>query len=323
MIDMIDSFYDGSEGQLEVRRLVTTGVQLFLYGMYIPLFGVCIHVIRKRKRGNYKLHITLTTALFILCTTTVILNLINVAEAVKMEMPTNLAMIGVYMLANVCADLIMLQRCYVIWGANIYIIVIPFIGLCINFAFGVSVLAYKSTYLVVFFIMTLVENIILTSLTAGKIFWINHEAGIILGSAVQTRYRMIAAMIMESSILYSTAIIAGVVSIYARNVLASEIAVNSQTQLVGIAPTLLVVRVGLGIDVKDVIGSVKVISMAQSQTHTLGEEDIPLSMSDSDPDVESGELVAATEGMLITNEEIGYNLKPQIFYPQNKKYRIK
>ncbi|KAF5350810.1 hypothetical protein D9758_010405 [Tetrapyrgos nigripes] len=261
-----ESFFIGTTDQLEVRRLITTGVQLFFYGMYIPLFGVCIHLMRKRKRLHYKLHIALTTLLFILCTSTVVLNLVTVAQAVKMpeemRMQRGISMLGVYMVANVCAELIMIQRCYVIWGANLYIIIVPFIGLCINLAFGVSVLAYKTTYLVIFMIMTLIENIILTSLTAGRIYWINHEAGAILGSAVQTRYKMIAAMIMESSILYSTATIAGVVSMFAHNVLASDIAVNAQTQLVGIAPTLLVVRVGLGIDVKDVINSVKIMSIA-------------------------------------------------------------
>ncbi|KAK7437257.1 hypothetical protein VKT23_018698 [Stygiomarasmius scandens] len=140
---------------------------------------------------------------------------------------------------------------------------------------------------------------------------------------------MIAAMIMESSILYSVAIIAGVVSMYAHNILASEIAVNAQTQLVGIAPTLLVVRVGLGVDLKDVVNSVNIMSMV----HSRDLEDQSTEISEEDLDLESEEVPTAIMETWTTNRsgdltEVGSSLlrpemsketvylKSQIFYPQ-------
>ncbi|ESK81504.1 hypothetical protein Moror_15687 [Moniliophthora roreri MCA 2997] len=93
-------------------------------------------------------------------------------------------------------------------------------------------------------------NIILTLLTAGRIWWISQEARKHMGPAIKTKYSTIVAIILESGILYLIFLTTTVVySLLADPDATASTAFSFQVvtfQLAGIAPTLIIIRAASG-----------------------------------------------------------------------------
>ncbi|KAK7049846.1 hypothetical protein VNI00_005276 [Paramarasmius palmivorus] len=215
---------------------------------------------------------------------------------------TGAAAVISYIIANIIGDAIMIWRCYCIWGSRIKVIIIPTI-LCL----GSNALAIvdtvkanplhpvlggdKSLYtlsppqiLISFLFVTMFANALLTLMIAGRIFYITRKAIRLLGNHVRRTYRTIIAIVLESGMLYPFALIlygAVLLSMLVkggdrdesnRNRLAADLIAQvmaySIIQFVGIAPTLIVVRTGLGISVENVESTVATI---RAELSDLGE----------------------------------------------------
>ncbi|EEB95138.1 hypothetical protein MPER_05941 [Moniliophthora perniciosa FA553] len=93
-------------------------------------------------------------------------------------------------------------------------------------------------------------NIILTLLTASRIWWISREARKHMGPAIKTKYNTIVVIILESGILYPIFVTTGVIF----NLLADPDSYGSapfsfsivRSQVAGIAPTLIIIRAARG-----------------------------------------------------------------------------
>ncbi|THU84111.1 hypothetical protein K435DRAFT_593944, partial [Dendrothele bispora CBS 962.96] len=52
--------------------------EFLLFGIYAVLFGMCIFLLRKRKKNHYKLHCITMTVLFTIATVSLVINTIEV-----------------------------------------------------------------------------------------------------------------------------------------------------------------------------------------------------------------------------------------------------
>ncbi|KAJ7628903.1 hypothetical protein FB45DRAFT_919503 [Roridomyces roridus] len=239
----------------------------FLYGVYVVLFWFCIKALRG---SNIPYRRSLTVAVSVIfCSSTfhVVLQLVNAAE-LMLELlhhsclaprewdKINIAMGALYITNNLIADGIFIYRCYCIWDRSKRIIVVPILFLITAGGLGyASVITCGMDDIAEFLFITwlfplsltfsVLTNVLLMALTAGRIWWIARGAREIMGPEVVKQYRTVVAMILESGALYVTP---GVLYLMFMGIAPSSTVVifAALAQIVGIAPTIIVLRVGRG-----------------------------------------------------------------------------
>ncbi|ESK83524.1 hypothetical protein Moror_4855 [Moniliophthora roreri MCA 2997] len=265
---------------------VSVGLTLLFLGFYILLFGMVIYFMRTRSNmANSKFHLGCMITLFILSVSSALLGAsIVLREAVlgfhaastkdieplmDWEMPNNTlhlvldAFHGIsYVLANTIADGILLYRCFLIWESKKQIFIIPFlICLCTNVmgfighvVFYAAAGAYQyelamsaNTVDEVFLIANAANTTLLTLMIAGRIWWRTRNARTYLDQATERTYKRIILVLIESGFIYSASLITNVVIIHSASSLGYGLGLNSVIALmVGIAPTLIMLRTSLG-----------------------------------------------------------------------------
>ncbi|KAJ7700510.1 hypothetical protein B0H17DRAFT_834120, partial [Mycena rosella] len=109
---------------------------------------------------------------------------------------------------------------------------------------------------ITYFSLSLATNVVVTILTAGRIWWISRKAGPYWKTDLQKRVASSIFILVESGVMYSAA-----TSTYlALAVIGSPVQnpiFQMLTQLVGIVPTLIIARVGLGASAQSVESTVK------------------------------------------------------------------
>ncbi|KDQ55296.1 hypothetical protein JAAARDRAFT_332579 [Jaapia argillacea MUCL 33604] len=170
------------------------------------------------------------------------------------------------------ADSFLIYRCFVVWGSKYYVIAVP-----ILFLLGTAVCGYAQTVLdgslyvlsrkpitgnriplaerltfmdfcfqISWSCVSIMTSIVVTSLIAWRLWKITRELEKTLGRHKGRRYRATAAIIIESgALLAAMEIIYLFVSIFTNGgyVLITYVALE---QLIGIVPTLIIVRIGMG-----------------------------------------------------------------------------
>ncbi|KAJ7860323.1 hypothetical protein B0H13DRAFT_1901022 [Mycena leptocephala] len=264
-------------------------VGTFFYGIYLVLFCICIYILlhRPRDSGNIVLLVT-AIALFTLATVQTAINLIlGAADIDGIEVPydnLSLADMMIYVVNNVIADALVIYRCYSVWNRNIYVIILPVILLITTS--GKACTAW-------------VRNDAKFS-SAGRIWWICRKARAYLKTDTQRRYVSTIAIVVESGVMYSAAVSTYLIlgAIPSASIV-QEPVMEMLTQLVGIVPTLIIVRVGLGVSVQSVEASVKTATTLSDSLphkhHILGTtRPSPQNIVDKDPsipyDVEKGNV---------------------------------
>ncbi|KAJ3915610.1 hypothetical protein F5877DRAFT_81667 [Lentinula edodes] len=139
-----------------------------------------------------------------------------------------------------------LQRCYRLWNSKKYVIIVPafLIPACVVTAvIGLEDISYMPCILV-----TLTQNLYLSGMIAGRMYWLNRDMKTIFaGQSSQTPSKPII-IILESAIITPIFLTVWVSLEFSRRG-TSVISPCALIQIVGIASTLMVVRIGLGIDV--------------------------------------------------------------------------
>ena len=96
------------------------------------------------------------------------------------------------------------------------------------------------------YILTLITNVLVTSMIAGRIWWLSKDARSYLARRHTVKYYQAIAVIIESGAIYSSSLVLMLI-LYTIKTHAERILYDAISQIVGIAPTLIIVRVGLGI----------------------------------------------------------------------------
>ncbi|KAJ7925566.1 hypothetical protein B0H13DRAFT_2314364 [Mycena leptocephala] len=92
-------------------------------------------------------------------------------------------------------------------------------------------------------------NVLGAGLAAGRIWWISSRASNYLGRSTRKKYMDLTAIILESGLIYPTALAITVIVylVPERPTAAVLICLAACYHIVAIAPTLIIVRVGLGV----------------------------------------------------------------------------
>jgi hypothetical protein len=234
-------------------------VGTFFYGIYLVLFCICIYILlhRRRNLGNTVFLVT-AIALFTIATAQTVINLVLGASDIDdVYVPyenLSIADMTLYVVNNVIADGLVIYRCYSVWNRNIYVIVVPIILLVISSVFGWDILLPLEP----FFALSLATNVVVTTLTAGRIWWICRQARTYLKTDVQRQYISSISILVESGVIYSVSVLIYLIlgAIPSASIV-QEPVMEMLAQVVGIVPTLIIVRVGLGVSVQSVEASVK------------------------------------------------------------------
>ncbi|KAF7338868.1 Zn(2)-C6 fungal-type domain-containing protein [Mycena sanguinolenta] len=272
-------------------------VGTFFFGIYFALFCICIHILLHRSPGlgNTVLIVT-TIALFTLSTVQLIFNLIlGAVDLGEIDIPYNRlqdAGVVIYAINNMIADGLVIYRCYSIWNNNVYVVSLPIVLLIVTTGKRIALWTSSpsSHYPLVFgldfslptdpfFVLTLTTNILVTAMTAGRIWWIYRAARLYMQPDVQRRYMSALSILVESGMLYSATVLVYLIlgAIPSTVVLQSPV-FQILTQVMGIAPTLIIVRVGLGTSVCSFMATSK--TTTSTWKHSICSAHSPENVSD-------------------------------------------
>ncbi|KAF8148342.1 hypothetical protein K438DRAFT_1989251 [Mycena galopus ATCC 62051] len=239
--------------------------EAFLYGAYTVMFGFYVHILYTRRIPKNRFLSVATISLFMLCTVHLALLLAgtvvldqrnNLGDPSYLGFQLNFAVNLVYVTSSVIADSIFIFRCYAIWDFDHRIIFLPVLS-----TIGVGILGYfdSSRSIVVSrgvfnsAIATSVFTTLLLMGLSGRIWWLALKAREVLGRKITTKYNTACVMILESGALYCVGGIVYIILAFHQpndqQPIASAFARTNGAilgQLVGIAPTIIAVRVGLG-----------------------------------------------------------------------------
>ncbi|KAJ7310024.1 hypothetical protein DFH08DRAFT_484450 [Mycena albidolilacea] len=257
--------------------LYCVAAEWFLYGIYVVLFCFCVKTLRRcRVRHRRALFIAISV-IFLFCTLHWILQLVNAGELLtvleeraqekahvqRLKKVTtkelmekwnqiNIVMGALYVTSNLIADGIFIYRCYCIWGFRMRIIVVPIVLLvatgCLGYASviacgleGFSEFLFINWFFPLAVVFSVLTNLLLMALTAGRIWWIARGARAVMGPTVVKQYRTVIAMILESGALYCTPGLLYLI-FFAIRPSSTQVIFAALAQVVGIAPTIIVVR---------------------------------------------------------------------------------
>ncbi|KAJ6592867.1 hypothetical protein B0H19DRAFT_1224644 [Mycena capillaripes] len=262
----------------------------FSSGIYLVLFCVCIHILlhRQHNPGNTVLLIT-ATALFTLSTVQAVINLIlGTWEIEDFDAPFDkLEKAGdiIYGVNNIIADGLVIYRCYVVWDRNVFAVIVPLLMLLVTSVFAVDIQLPANP----FFSLSLATNVIVMALTAGRIWWICRQCRLHFKFRTQAQRRCMStiSILVESGVLYSATVLAYlIVRSFPDNInIVQEPIYQMLTQVMGIAPTLIIVRVGLGVGVHSMEGTIKTIQITLRDQQSVKDFD-----NDESFDVEKGRM---------------------------------
>ncbi|KAF9265543.1 hypothetical protein L218DRAFT_957144 [Marasmius fiardii PR-910] len=258
-----------------VNNNTNIAVPIFFYGVYAVLYGACMIILRGKKMQYHGLYVIALTVLFVLATFGAFVNTFVVTEGgaeviigqttgtspseeeFSRLITLSVASFLAYILSNLVADTLLLFRCYHVWDHRMTIILFPAI-LCIGCnALGIAYVSHSfleasgsrtllhdsgaggQPLLLAFAILDLLSNMLLTVLIATKLVSIIRQARRAEVKSVQTMYTSIMTIILETGVIYPI----GLVALLA---VSNNAITYSLIHFVGIAPTLIIVRIGLG-----------------------------------------------------------------------------
>ncbi|KAJ6590485.1 hypothetical protein DFH09DRAFT_1139472, partial [Mycena vulgaris] len=251
---------------------------LVLYALYVVLFIFTIYTLTHSGRARSRFLLVTTSVMFLLGTLEALDSVVQTGNIIRLnkeliqgspEFPrlsrlfSRVDLLGGIRLAvnNFVTDLVFVYRCYVIWGSKKTVLILPGISIFATVVVGcISVVGLdvdSEPYIDARIPISIGTgtNVILVCLTAGRIWYIRHEAHIVNGNTFRKRYDTAVAMILESGGIYC---LLGILEIIVRSFMSAKDPSDYQVLIIGgviggmvsqgvnIVPTLILVRVGMG-----------------------------------------------------------------------------
>ncbi|KAF5344309.1 hypothetical protein D9757_014031 [Collybiopsis confluens] len=279
--------YSLFQGQLQLPLTILI-LELMFFGAYTIIFGLYLYL-QVHQQGRQRYYQGSILLLFLLGGAAVAVSIchfvkicLSTLSAASTELNTDfdsttqsgsleLALRAIYAAANTVADALLLYRCYIAWGSKKWIILGPgfisasntimaivavyFLWKTNNPQVSDSASTEASDLFDIFLGLNLFTNVLLTGLIAGRLWRISRSTRQYLGEDSIHRKRMnrIVGLILESGSLYPLALIAYIV--VATIPKKGESMEPLLTVIVGIAPTMIMVRVDLGNSINKISGS--------------------------------------------------------------------
>ncbi|KAI6107990.1 hypothetical protein F5141DRAFT_91603 [Pisolithus sp. B1] len=254
----------------DLASLIGFACEAVLYGANAVLFLTSLAILYKRRHKNNILHpvVLLNGLIFLCCTTHFAIEFNHFIAAlgstgVDGYANETMSLLGADILVSVTdflGDMVLIYRCWMIWAQTPIVIVLPFLaalgGLACIAGVAHIVLTTDPTSPapppvivplgLAGYVLPLCTNFIVTCLIAFKIW---HASRGLPGTPQfvgRGASRQAMGLIIESGLLYFLAQLVYVV-VFALDIPAVDIAAVMAVQIYGIAPTLIIIRVALGL----------------------------------------------------------------------------
>ncbi|OAX34587.1 hypothetical protein K503DRAFT_868825 [Rhizopogon vinicolor AM-OR11-026] len=258
---------------IAMAQLLGVFLESLAHGVYLMVFKECIFVLRKRhSRASYYL-VGTAVSLFILTTTHLFIDVTRSIQAFTSNMeepyyPTiyynmyntwmDILKSILYVSVTLVSDAFILYRLFIVWDRNYFIVALPFLLFIADIVSG-ALWVYTLTLppgsnvyasaiavtLKVFYSMTLVMNVICTSLIALKILMIHRRVASYktLGSNQLSRA---VSIIVESCSLYSALLVVMITTVVSESPVVF-IVLELVCPVIGIVFSSVIIRVSLGV----------------------------------------------------------------------------
>ncbi|KDR79167.1 hypothetical protein GALMADRAFT_243060 [Galerina marginata CBS 339.88] len=175
-----------------------------------------------------------------------------------------------HLVNNVIADVLLILRCFVVWGKRKSIIYASGLLLVAGTVLGIlseGTLLPSLEFLVgPYIVSVLALNIVVTLLTAGRILWIAREVKRVMGRGMVSHYHFAVGILVESGLIYTmSAVLVFILSTTNFIIMAAAISIR----VVCIMPILLIVQIALGHNTKDVHTTVSMLQAGTQQVVVL------------------------------------------------------
>ncbi|KAJ7288095.1 hypothetical protein C8J57DRAFT_1279050 [Mycena rebaudengoi] len=258
---------------------IQSAVALFLTGICIVLTVIAVYFLRRRGApGHHALSCVIGTMCLLAIGQTISHILATVwvlriaylaargsaADLVKLDGHISYRILCIedvlFSINYFIADSFFIYRCYVIWSSSCFkkrIIVVPVVLLLATTVLGLvaaNVMTSTSTRnistqsIVSLTAMgfAMATNMILTGLTAGRIWWTRRYLRIVGETKVVKRYSTAVAMIIESGAAYLLVGTLYIIPVSTSNILWTSAIFSAYGQLLNIIPMVVIVRISLG-----------------------------------------------------------------------------
>ncbi|KAF9255176.1 hypothetical protein L218DRAFT_1081974 [Marasmius fiardii PR-910] len=230
------------------QPLSSLSAMFAVYGIYVVVFGLSVHILYHHDGAASKLHMGWTMSLFVLATLYTATYVWGISQqamiyfnatTTKNYVPLFKYLIGpdegeivwftitifTGYLMNAIADSMLIHRCYIIWQSRIIMYLLASIAIILNgISFGCGIVGTLGKTIPDFQLFTTGSNIdnvtgigtavfqvLLALLTGGRIWWISREARRLMGQLTEARYKSIVVIIIESGVLYATCLVAALI----------------------------------------------------------------------------------------------------------------
>ncbi|KAF9269138.1 hypothetical protein L218DRAFT_994054 [Marasmius fiardii PR-910] len=271
------------------QPLSTLLVMVFIYGIYVVVFGLSVHILSRRDGRSLKLYMGWTISLFGLATLYTVTYIWGMSWQAAIEFSAATTKDYKYFLKylsadngktawisisiftscimNVIADSMLIHRCYTIWQSKIILYLLAVIAVILNgISLGcaiIGIIGASTANFEIYDKASAIDNAtaiavavfqVLLALLTGKIA--NPIALAACRLDKNARYNSITSVVIESGMLYAGCLIGlfafqFIVDPDTTGVGSFDFAVVS-TLMSGLAPTLIIVRVWYGTSVDSV-----------------------------------------------------------------------
>ncbi|KAF5353939.1 hypothetical protein D9756_007156 [Leucocoprinus leucothites] len=259
------------EEQIRKNTLITfAGVisgymlEVFLYSINLLIFSIAAYTLVYNLKGYARwVLLGFAISMFVISTVAASLSLYIFFGCLMHEQAIPFRLLRArhvsYFVNNLIADILLIYRCYVIWSRSILVIIAP----CICLLASLRVFYVQSPqgdlfvdrrYIYIW--MALGFNIVVTVLNASRIWWLSREVRKVLGPTLTRKYYSAMVIIIESGAIYSLYVLISqlIKTVVDKNLIILDAGL---TQVVSIAPTLIIVQVGLGRQARDLESAIQ------------------------------------------------------------------
>ncbi|RPD53973.1 hypothetical protein L227DRAFT_512399 [Lentinus tigrinus ALCF2SS1-6] len=262
---------------LDKAYLTAIWLETLFYGINICLFGSYVYILRfRRTRKITPIIFWVAVLMFCFSTTHVSLGFYRLIRGFidlrdqpggpgayfsDVSTPPNVAKVTIHSINSILGDSIVVWRCWHVWGGNWRVCILPSLlivasAVC-GFAQAIIFAEAKSIHSAFadelekwngsLFGLSLVTNVVVTTLIAVRIWFMHREAAGVVGPF---RYTKVLVLIIESAMIYSAALVIEI-TLYFIGSNAFYIVYDPIAQLTGIVPTMIIVMSVLGLTSSD------------------------------------------------------------------------
>ncbi|KAJ7157182.1 hypothetical protein C8R46DRAFT_1225787 [Mycena filopes] len=262
---------------LAAAELYEAMTEMLFYGMLLVLVAFAMNLLVRRQAAGGPILLVATGGMFLLATAQFAARILASQKAVDVfnlavqgqfatnsvlarnaaaqNLALNFAEDIMLVTNNVVTDGVLIYRCFLIWGRNYYAIAAPSLLLFLS-----TILSYLAAYegdypsssgpmvdLRIGFALSVLTNIVLVGLTAGRILFTRRKAMVAgMHAEVLQRYNSATAMVLESGGILCAWVVVYVILRSMSPPTVWRVFRGGLAQILNIVPTLIIVRVGLG-----------------------------------------------------------------------------